>query len=78
MNENHHILGPLHLHGNPHQVKVGMIYIFVTIILYDHVIHDDTSIHNILKAFLVPKSSRYSHNSKPGLQKSQMLSPHLS
>jgi hypothetical protein len=50
--------GPPHLHGNLHQLVVGMIHIFPTIILYNHVMHDDTSDHDIPKALLAPKSSR--------------------
>jgi hypothetical protein len=68
--------GPPHLHGNPHQLVVGMINIFPTIILYNHVMHDDTSGHDIPKALLVPKSSR-PPQWQIELAKSQMLS-HLS
>jgi hypothetical protein len=50
--------GTPHLHGNPHQLVVGMIHIFPTSILYNHVMHDDTSDYDIPKALLVPKSSR--------------------
>jgi hypothetical protein len=50
--------GPRHLHMNPHQFIVDMIHIFPTIILCNHVMHDDTSSHDIPKALLVPKSSR--------------------
>jgi hypothetical protein len=62
------MLVPPHLHGNLHQLIVGMIYIFATIILYNHVKHDDTIIHDISKALLVKKSCRSSHNRKLGLQ----------
>lgn len=60
--------GPPHLHRNPHQFVVGMIHIFPTIILYNHVMHDETSSHHIPKALLVPKSSRLPHNGKLDLQ----------
>jgi hypothetical protein len=62
------ICGSLHLHGNPHQFIVGMFFIFLTIILYNYIMHDDTSIHDIPNALLVPKSSMSPHNSQLGLQ----------
>jgi hypothetical protein len=60
--------GPPHLHRNHYQLIVGMINIFPTIILYNHVMHDDISGHDISKTHLVPKSSRPPHNSKLSLQ----------
>jgi hypothetical protein len=64
----HPLFSPPHLHENPHQVIVGVVYIFATIVLYDHVMHDETSAHDVLKALLIPKSSRSTHNTKLGLQ----------
>jgi hypothetical protein len=63
--------GPPHLHRNPHQLIVGMIHIFPIIILYNHVMHDDTNSHDIPKELLVPISSRPPHNGKLGLQNSK-------
>jgi hypothetical protein len=77
-NETGHPMRSSSLARNPHQFIVGMIFIFPTIILYNHVMHDDTIIHDIPKILLVPKICWSSHNSKLGLAKSEMLSPHLS
>ena len=59
---------PPHLHGDSHQFILAMVNIFATIILYDHVMHDDTCRHDIPKAILIPKSRRSPNNSKLGLQ----------
>jgi hypothetical protein len=55
-----------------------MIFMVATIILYNHVMHDDTSIHNIPKALFGPKILPVLSQKQIGLAKSQMLSPHLS
>jgi hypothetical protein len=47
----------------PHQFILGVVYIFVTIGLYDHVMHDHICVHHIPRALLVPKPRRSSHNS---------------
>jgi hypothetical protein len=36
----------------PHQFRIGMIFIFPTIVFYNHVMHDDINIYDIPKAHL--------------------------
>jgi hypothetical protein len=60
----HPFFSPLHTHEVSHEVIEGVVKIFATLVLIDHVMHDHTSVHDISKNFLISKSSRSSHNSK--------------
>src|SRR4051812_14765802 len=59
---------PSYSHGISQELILRVVYILATLILDDHVMHDHTSVHDVPKHFLIPKSSRSSHNSKLGLQ----------
>ena len=55
-------------HRTSHQVIGAIDHILAMLILYEHVMHDHTCIHDVLKDLLTPKPRRSSHNSKLGLQ----------
>jgi hypothetical protein len=55
-------------HQEPPSIHSGYDPHFFMIILYNHAMHIDTSIHDMPKALLVLKSSRPPHNSKLVLQ----------
>jgi hypothetical protein len=64
----HPLYSPMHSHRASHHLVVPVVIVLNTLIFYDHVIHNDTSIHDVPEHPLIPKSSRSSDNSKLGLQ----------
>jgi hypothetical protein len=57
----HSLFSPTHLHKVSHQLIVWIVIILPTCILDDHVMHDDTSVHDVPKDLLILKFSRCSY-----------------
>src|SRR4051812_36575356 len=62
------IFPPSNSDGLSHMLIVVVQAILTTLILYDHVMHDHTSHHDVPKDLLIPRPSRSTHNCKLSLQ----------